>query len=67
MASPESSNLTSLPVARAIEFFKNQRLIVNQKQIQVRICMTDSSNHFIAMAEKILLPFNTPDFEVVNL
>ena len=49
------------------EDFKNQRLIVNQKQTQVRICMTDSSNHFIAMAEKILLPFNTPDFEVVNL
>ncbi len=55
-------------IARKLqEDFKISRLDVSKQQTHVRICMTDSSSHFISLAEKILLPFQALQFEVVNL
>lgn len=55
-------------IARKLqEDFKILRITPSEKQTQVRICMTDSSKHFISLAAKILLPFQAHQFEVVNL
>ena len=55
-------------IAKKLQADMNQgRLQANEKQTRVRICMTDSSSHFISLAEKVLQPFVVHHFEVVNL
>ncbi len=55
-------------IARKLqEDFHSARIMACEKQTRVRICMTDSSSHFILLAEKVLLPFQALQFEVINL
>lgn len=55
-------------IARKIQKdMQTLRIQPSEKQTQVRICMTDSSHHFISLAEKVLLPFMVHQFEVINL